>query len=162
MTQRSVPGWRPRLFRKIYLACGVASLLLGAVGVLLPLLPTVPFVILAAYCFGRSDPRIESWLLRHPRFGPAIWQGRVRGAIARKGKIAATLTFVVSIAGALILAPLPWALIPVVAALTARCLGLVKTGDLGRHRASCGPWLRCGKETFRPRSPVVTLREVRA
>ncbi|MDZ4371885.1 MAG: YbaN family protein [Phenylobacterium sp.] len=107
------------MFRKIYLACGVASLLLGAFGVLLPLLPTVPFVILAAYCFGRSDPRIESRLLRHPRFGPAILQWRVRGAIARKGKIAATLAFVVSIALALIVAPLPWALIPVAAALIA-------------------------------------------
>lgn len=82
-------------------------------------MPTVPFVILAAYCFGRSDPRIESWLLRHPRFGPAIRLWRVRGAIERKGKIAATLTFVVSIALALIIAPLPWALIPIAAALMA-------------------------------------------
>ncbi|HEX7944803.1 MAG TPA: YbaN family protein [Phenylobacterium sp.] len=50
------------------MALGVGSLVLGAIGVVLPLLPTVPFVILAAYCFGRSDPRIERWLLEHPQF----------------------------------------------------------------------------------------------
>ncbi len=107
------------MLRKVYLAAGVVSLLLGAVGVLLPLLPTVPFMILAAYCFGRSDPRIERWLLEHRHFGPAIRQWRERGAISRKGKTAATLAFAVSIALALILAPFPWALAPVAAALVA-------------------------------------------
>ena len=111
--------WRRSLLRRVYLAAGVASLVLGAIGVVLPLLPTVPFVILAAYCFGRSDPRIERWLLEHPRFGSGIRQWRERGAISRRGKIAATLAFLASIALALAFAPFPWALIPVAAALIA-------------------------------------------
>lgn len=110
---------RRRLLRKVYWTLGGASLLLGAAGVLLPVLPTVPFIILAAYCFGRSDPRIERWLLQHPHFGSAIRQWRERGAISRKGKIAATLAFLMSVALAVVLAPLPWALIPVAAAVGA-------------------------------------------
>lgn len=95
----------------------MASLVLGGIGVVLPLLPTVPFVILAAFCFGRSDPRFERRLLEHPRFGPSIRQWRERGAISRKGKIAATAAFAVSIALAAVFAPFPWSLFPVAAAL---------------------------------------------
>lgn len=76
-------------------------------------------MILAAFCFGRSDARIERWLLEHRHFGAAIRQWRERGAISRKGKIAATLAFSLSIVLAVILAPLPWALAPVAAALVA-------------------------------------------
>ena len=94
-------------------------MLLGALGVLLPLLPTVPFVILAAFCFGRSDPRIERWLLDHPHFGSSIRQWRERGAISRKGKIAASLAFMLSVALAIAFAPFPWVLAPVAAALIA-------------------------------------------
>lgn len=101
------------------MAAGIASLVLGAAGAVLPLLPTVPFVILAAYCFGRADPRVERWLLEHPQFGPPIRNWRERGAISRKGKIAATLGFAFSIALAVAFAPMPWMLIPVVVALVA-------------------------------------------
>lgn len=103
--------------RQAYLAAGSVSLALGALGVVLPLLPTVPFLILAAFCFGRSDPRVERWLLEHPSFGASIRQWRERGAISRKGKIAATVAFAVSVALAVALAPPPWALAPAAAAL---------------------------------------------
>ena len=93
------------------------SLALGVLGAVLPLLPTVPFVILAAYCFGRSDPRVERWLLEHPGFGPPLRQWRERRAISRKGKIAATVGFLISIALAAAFAPFPWSLAPVAAGL---------------------------------------------
>ncbi len=107
------------LLRPVYLAAGAASLALGAAGIVLPLLPTVPFVILAAFCFGKADPRLERWLLDHPRFGPSIRHWRERGAISRKGKLAATAAFVLSIALALAFAPWPWMLLPLVAAALA-------------------------------------------
>ena len=103
--------------RAAYLAAGSVSLALGALGVVLPLLPTVPFLILAAFCFGRSDPRVERWLLDHPSFGASIRRWRESGAISRKGKIAATTAFVVSVALAAVFAPPLWVFAPAAAAL---------------------------------------------
>ncbi len=103
--------------RTLYLACGFLALGLGAVGVVLPLLPTVPFVILAAFCFARSSPALEARLLEHRHFGVHIRRWRERGAISRRGKQAALIAFAVSAAIALILAPLPWSLVPIAAAL---------------------------------------------
>ena len=88
----------PSMKRHFYLIAGWASLGLGAIGAFLPLLPTVPFVILAAFCFARSSPRLENWLLTHPHFGHHIVAWREKGAISRKGKIAATAAFAFSIA----------------------------------------------------------------
>ena len=102
--------------RHFYLVAGWASLGLGAIGAFLPLLPTVPFVILAAFCFARSSPRLENWLLTHPRFGHHIVAWRDKGAISRKGKIAATAAFALSIVLAAIFSPWPWVMLPVIAA----------------------------------------------
>ena len=101
----------------VYLISGFAALALGALGMALPLLPTVPFLILAAFCFARSNEALERRLLEHPAFGAHIRLWRERGAISRKGKRAALAAFAVSAAAALLLAPLPWSLTPLAAAL---------------------------------------------
>lgn len=80
-------GWRRRLWR----AAGLTAFGVGTVGIFLPLLPTVVFYIMAAFCFGKSNPAWEARLLRDRRFGPHIIAWRERGAIARAGKIAALL-----------------------------------------------------------------------
>lgn len=103
--------------RHLYLAGGFTALALGSIGVILPLLPTVPFVILAAFCFARSSPRLEAWLLHHRVFGPHIRNWRDRRAITKRGKWSALIAFAVSIAVALIFVKMPWNLIPVAAAL---------------------------------------------
>ena len=103
--------------RRVYAILGYASLVLAGFGAVLPLLPTVPFVILAAYFFAKGDPRIERWLLNHPRLGPHIVAWRERCAISRKGKYAALLTFAGSaIIGFVLLQP-PAAYIPTAVAL---------------------------------------------
>ena len=103
--------------RLLYLSLGFASLGLGAAGVVLPLLPTVPFVLLAAFCFARSSPRLEAKLVEHPRFGPHIRAWRERGAISPAGKRAALLAFGASALIGLLLLPFPWLLVPMAAAL---------------------------------------------
>lgn len=75
--------------RSLYLSLGLLCVILGIIGAILPLMPTTIFLIIAAYCFGRSSERLQSWLHRHPRFGPPILDWEREGAISRKGKVAA-------------------------------------------------------------------------
>jgi uncharacterized protein len=102
--------------RIVYLMSGFASLVLAGVGVVLPLLPTVPLVILAAFCFARSSPRLEAWLVGHPQMGPHIVAWREHGAVSRRGKVMAALAFAAGIAVSIAFAPWPWWLAPVAAA----------------------------------------------
>jgi uncharacterized membrane protein YbaN (DUF454 family) len=103
--------------RTLYLIGGILSLGLAAIGAILPVMPTTVFVIVAAYCFARSSPRLEAKLLGHPVFGRHIRSWRERGAISRKGKVAATAAFAASILVALVFAPWPWSVAPILAAL---------------------------------------------
>ncbi len=65
---------------------------LAMIGVVLPLLPTVPFLLLAAFCFARSSERLHDWLLSHQIFGPMIVDWNTSGAIRPAAKKAATLS----------------------------------------------------------------------
>ncbi len=103
--------------RLLYLSLGLASVALGAVGIVLPLLPTVPFMLLAAFFFARSSPRLETWIVDHPRFGPHVRAWRERGAISPAGKRAALGAFAFSALLGLVLLPFPWLLVPAAAAL---------------------------------------------
>ena len=103
--------------RLLYLGLGFASVGLGALGVVLPLLPTVPFMLLAAFFFARSSPRLEAWIVDHPRFGPHVRAWREKGAIGRSGKRAALFAFATSAVLGLVLLPFPWLFAPVAAAL---------------------------------------------
>lgn len=77
--------------RLVWIAAGCTSLALGMIGAALPVLPTTPFIILAAFCFARGSQRLNAWLLNHPRFGPVIVAWQTHGAIPRKGKRAAII-----------------------------------------------------------------------
>lgn len=87
--------------RSLWTAAGIISFAIGAIGAVLPLLPTVPFMLLAAFCFARGSERFHIWLIDHPRFGPAIRNWQAHGAISRRAKRAATIaigvTFLISV-----------------------------------------------------------------
>lgn len=75
--------------RGFWLVFGFLSTACGIAGVILPLVPTTPFLLLAAYAFARSSPRLHCWLVTHPRLGPPIADWQAHGAINRRAKIAA-------------------------------------------------------------------------
>ena len=72
--------------RHLYGAAGIVSVALGAVGAFLPIMPTVPFLLLAVYCFARSNPQWERRILDHPHWGPQVRDWRERRAISRRAK----------------------------------------------------------------------------
>lgn len=72
---------------------GLVALLLGLVGLFLPIMPTVPFVLVAAWAASKGWPELERYLLTHKHFGPPIRNWRERGAISRSTKSITTLMF---------------------------------------------------------------------
>ncbi len=75
---------------------GWLSLVLGAIGVLLPLLPTTPFIILAAACFAKSSPRFHEMLRKNPWFGKPLLEWEEHRVVNRHVKIKATSLIVLS------------------------------------------------------------------
>ena len=88
-----------KLKKIFWLVLGIIFLGLGIVGVVLPILPTTPFMLLATFCFAKSSKRLHSWLVNHRTFGPAIQNWHKHGAISKTAKTGAILTM----AGVLIL-----------------------------------------------------------
>ncbi|MBW6421445.1 YbaN family protein [Rhizobium sp. XQZ8] len=84
--------------RLLFLCLGWFFVALGIVGAFLPVLPTTPFLLLAVACFARSSPKLESWLMNHPKFGPTLQNWRKHGAIPRRAKIAAVVMMSISYA----------------------------------------------------------------
>lgn len=89
----------------LWRALALLSLTLGLIGLVLPVLPTVPFLLLAAWAAGKGWPALETWLLNHARFGPPIRSWRERGAVPRRAKWLASLMMAFS-AALLALSPL--------------------------------------------------------
>ncbi|RDI57391.1 YbaN family protein [Microvirga subterranea] len=72
--------------RRVQLCLGYGSIALAALGVFLPLLPTTPFLLLAVWCFARSNPATADRLYAHPSFGPLLTTWRDQRAISRRSK----------------------------------------------------------------------------
>jgi uncharacterized membrane protein YbaN (DUF454 family) len=77
--------------RFLWAILGLICVGLGLLGVILPLLPTVPFMLLAAFFFARSSECLHNWLLSHRNFGPAIVDWHERGAISQRVKRISTV-----------------------------------------------------------------------
>lgn len=95
------PSTLPRGLRLLLKVIGLVLVPIGVAGVFLPILPGVPLLILAAACFARSSPRLEHWLVKHPRLGPGIVAWRERGAISLKSKMISIPVMALSGAAAL-------------------------------------------------------------
>ncbi len=88
------------MVRIIWFIVGGGSLALGTLGIFLPLLPTVPFYLLAAFGFSKSSSRVHGWLLNHKIFGPDIKNWNQNRIIHRRAKLMA----LAGMAGSVILA----------------------------------------------------------
>ncbi len=110
---------RPRWQRALWLLAGSLALATGVVGIVLPLLPTTPFVLLAAFCFSRGSVRLERWLLAHPRFGPMVQNWRAYRAIPLRAKQTAWVMMAAGSAWAAWVMPAAIAWLP-----AAVCLGV--------------------------------------
>lgn len=121
------PGITARAARLGWLLLGFLCVCIGFIGAFVPLLPTTIFMILGAGCFARSSPRLEAWLLDHPRFGPALVAWRAEGAIPRRAKRAACIGIAIGYALFWIGARPGWGLGLAVAAIMAGCAAWIVT-----------------------------------
>jgi len=94
--------------RGLLMACGVLALAVGVIGIFLPVLPTTPFLIVAAACFARASPRLYRRLADSKTFGPGIREWRRHRSIPWRAKLLAILLMSVSIATTATLFVRPW------------------------------------------------------
>lgn len=87
------------IYRRLLFAAGIVFLVVGAIGMVVPMLPGTVFLILAAWCFTRSSPRFEAWLLNHRYLGPSVVRWRDTGAIPPVVKLFALSSFVGTFTG---------------------------------------------------------------
>lgn len=111
-----LPRWLQWLLR----ALAVVSLALGFLGMFLPVLPTTPFILLAAWAAARSSPRMLAWLEQHRLFGQMLRDWRQGGVVSRKAKWGATGVMSASAVFLLLTVPQLWA-----AAGAMACMGTV-------------------------------------
>ena len=113
-----------QIARFFWLTVGLVALGLGAVGVVLPLLPTTPFILLAAFAFARSSPRLQAWLLNHRLVGPLIEDWRKHGAIGRPAKRAGLLSLAAVFAISILLRA-PTTVLAIQAAVLSCCAAFI-------------------------------------
>ncbi|SIR77058.1 hypothetical protein SAMN05878276_0022 [Aquipseudomonas alcaligenes] len=109
MAHSDIPQSRHRSVRYALLAIGWLSVLLGVIGIFVPVLPTTPFLLLAAACFVRSSRRFYLWLVHHKHLGPWIRDYLEGNGIPLKGKVYAIGLMWLSIGLSCYLVPMPWA-----------------------------------------------------
>jgi uncharacterized membrane protein YbaN (DUF454 family) len=104
--EASPRGWGGR--RLMYFALGWSFFGLGVLGAILPVLPTTPFMLLAAWGFSRSSPRFERWLLEHRWFGPSIVRWRAHRVVPLRVKLVSYATMLVTFSLSLASGRLSW------------------------------------------------------
>ena len=82
----------------LLMLCGIFFVGLAALGAVLPLLPTTPFLLVAAACFAKSSPRLHKMLLNNKVFGPLIYHWQASRSIPKRAKIIALLSMVLALA----------------------------------------------------------------
>jgi len=82
-------GLKQNTVRLLYIIAGTLSLIIGVVGIVLPVLPTTPFLLLSAACYYRGSERLHSWLIQSKLFGPTIRDFEEKGGMKKSTRIKA-------------------------------------------------------------------------
>ena len=98
----------PLVTRWALLVLALLSLTLGVIGIFVPVLPTVPFILLSAWAAARSSPRLLAWLESHTSFGPMLVAWRRGGVVRRRAKWTATVVMGASAVFMLVVVPQRW------------------------------------------------------
>nr|WP_090331483.1 YbaN family protein [Nitrosomonas sp. Nm51] len=128
------------IIRSLYLGAGCVALMLGGLGVILPVLPTTPFVLLAAACFARGSERFHTRLMTNRYTGPIILQWRLHRSIPRKAKRLAYIMTALSFSVSILIVPEIWQkiMLATIACILAFCLSRIPvrecdSGDTSVH-----------------------------
>ena len=131
------------LLRWLLIGIGWLSIAAGIVGLFLPLVPSVPFLLLAAVCFSRSSERFHCWLLEHKQLGPMLRDYLTLGSVPLKAKLTALAMVWISFpTSAFLFVSAPWLKISLLALATAITLYLL-------YLPTSAPVAK-GKETSEP------------
>ena len=132
-TEKSIPDSKKcgRVKKTLLIVAGVVSLALGGIGVFLPLLPTTPFVLLAAGCFAGSSPAMHRWLCRSRFFGEYIENYRTNAGVSKSVKVRAIVFLWAGLAlsAAAVHKPLVWMILAVIGICVSTHLLMMKTKD---------------------------------
>jgi uncharacterized membrane protein YbaN (DUF454 family) len=109
----------PLVVRWLLMALAVVSLVLAVVGLFLPVVPSVPFILLAAWAAARSSPRLSHWMETHPRMGHHIVAWRRGGVVPRRAKWIASVMMSGSAAGMLLILGPQWFVLVAIATMAA-------------------------------------------
>jgi uncharacterized membrane protein YbaN (DUF454 family) len=133
--------------RILWLSAGMLSMSLGVVGIVLPLLPTTPFMILAAWCFARSSPRLREKLVNSRMFGPSLQHWQRERAIARRAKISASVLMSALILLSIVMGFSIWVVV-------LQLLAAVGVLMFIWSRPDAGPRIECHHRTGLPSCPA--------
>jgi uncharacterized membrane protein YbaN (DUF454 family) len=109
----------------VYMTLGCVFVGLGALGAVLPVLPTTPFLLLASFFFVRSSPRLYAWLLRSPLFGPFLRDWHQHRGIRPRVKVSAVAVMLAAVAASIVWGNLSWPVLVLLLVLAAVGLGVV-------------------------------------
>ncbi|AYO19139.1 DUF454 domain-containing protein [Vibrio owensii] len=97
-----------RIKRYFFNIVGGLCMILGIAGIVLPLLPTTPFILLASACFMRGSPAFHRWLHEHKTFGPMLDNWHKHRAVTRRVKQRGAIFIVLSFTVSILVAPIIW------------------------------------------------------
>lgn len=123
---------KSRTVRALYIAAGCVSVALGAIGAVVPGMPTTVFLIAASYCFARSSPALDAWLHNHRWLGGTLRRYRETGGMTRRAKMTALLSMWCGVSLSLLV-------LGTTGRLVTLCLGLAGTVTIAWRVKSIDP-----------------------